>query len=65
MRWLNLPSGWVESDRTWEVTAAGKTDLRWKTDDGFMRDNGHFYHQPVVGDFVLEVVVDEAYMVLL
>ena len=61
MRWLNPPAAWTASGDTLEVTAAGGTDFWRKTHYGFVRDNGHFYHQEVTGDFVAETEVEGAY----
>lgn len=60
MEWLNPPPHAIhEEDRIHVVTGA-KTDL-WRPGNIPMRDSGHFYYQPVEGNFVAEVKVSGAY----
>ena len=61
MKWLNEPSQWENGDRTITVTSSQNTDFWRKTHYGFIRDNGHFYYQQVVGDFIAEVKVSGDY----
>ncbi|MBL1177287.1 DUF1349 domain-containing protein [Pantanalinema sp. GBBB05] len=64
MDWLNEPPHWSDSDHQIVVTTAPKTDFWRKTHYGFIRDNGHFYYQPVMGDFTVEVKITGQYQVL-
>jgi uncharacterized protein len=61
MQWLNEPARWDAQGDTITVTTDPKTDFWRKTHYGFIRDNGHFYFQPVKGDFVAEVQVSGQY----
>jgi regulation of enolase protein 1 (concanavalin A-like superfamily) len=55
--WLNEPNEWsLEGDILRAVTEF-QTDFWRKTFYGWVTENGHFYHQPVTGDFTAEVVV--------
>lgn len=68
MQWYNEPATWQEqrehSVETILVTTDAKTDFWRKTHYGFIRDNGHFYYQPVTGDFVVEVKITGYYQTL-
>jgi regulation of enolase protein 1 (concanavalin A-like superfamily) len=55
MEWLNEPAHWSEDGTAITITADTNTDFWRKTHDGGIRDTGHFYFQPVRGDFVAEV----------
>jgi regulation of enolase protein 1 (concanavalin A-like superfamily) len=55
MEWYNEPQTWRIEEDTIVVTADPQTDFWRKTHDGGVRDNGHFYFQPVSGDFTAEV----------
>ena len=57
MEWYNEPPSWSVFDNTIVVTSAHGSDFWRKTHYGFIRDNGHFYSQPVAGDFVCEVKI--------
>jgi uncharacterized protein len=57
MEWYNEPAAWREHDGVIEVTSAPRTDFWRKTHYGFIRDNGHFYHRTVEGDFVARVTI--------
>lgn len=61
MQWLNEPAQWHAHDSALNFTAGPQTDFWRKTHDGGIRDNGHFYYQPVQGDFVAEVKVAGQY----
>jgi regulation of enolase protein 1 (concanavalin A-like superfamily) len=57
MSWLNEPGEWsVDGDALHAVTGL-KTDFWRETFYGWVTDNGHFFSQPVTGDFTAEVVV--------
>lgn len=61
MEWYNEPSVWdVQGDRI-TITSESKTDFWRQTHYGFIRDNGHFFYQPVQGDFIVEVKVSGKY----
>jgi uncharacterized protein len=68
MQWYNEPPTWREQlekqDRTIYVTTGAKTDFWRKTHYGFIRDDGHFYYQPVTGDFTAQVKITGQYQVL-
>lgn len=61
MDWLNEPATWKHQNGVLTVHTAPKSDFWRKTHYGFVRDNGHFYGQPVTGDFVAEVKVSGNY----
>ena len=61
MKWLNEPIKWSIHHDTIKVTSTQQTDFWRKTHYGFIRDNGHFYYQQVIGDFVAEVKVSGDY----
>lgn len=55
LKWLNPPAGWdVQPDRL-SVDVSPNTDFWQKTHYGFIRDSGHFFFQPVSGDFSVQV----------
>ncbi len=64
MEWYNEPPSWKLLENTLEVTTGPKSDFWRKTHYGFIRDNGHFYFQPVQGDFVAEVKITGSYQTL-
>jgi regulation of enolase protein 1 (concanavalin A-like superfamily) len=51
MDWLNEPPAWREEDGVLTVTTGPKTDFWRETHYGFVRDDGHFRHRTVKGDF--------------
>ena len=53
MTWFNEPPDWSHTDDKIVITTGPKSDFWRKTHYGFIRDNGHFYHQSVQGDFTL------------
>jgi regulation of enolase protein 1 (concanavalin A-like superfamily) len=53
--WLNPPPQWALTDGELLVTTGDKTDFWRKTEYGFIRDDGHFAHRSVMGDFTAEV----------
>jgi uncharacterized protein len=61
MKWMNEPTYWDINGKTIAVKTSPKTDFWRKTHYGFIRDNGHFYYQEVLGDFVAEVKVTGEY----
>jgi regulation of enolase protein 1 (concanavalin A-like superfamily) len=64
MTWLNEPPAWSEEAGRLEVVTGDRTDFWQETFYGFHRDDGHFYHRPVDGDFTAEVTFDGAYEAL-
>jgi uncharacterized protein len=55
MEWLNEPAQWQATADSLIMTADPQTDFWRKTHDGGERDTGHFYFQPITGDFVAQV----------
>lgn len=64
MEWYNKPPVWNVQENTIQVTSGAKTDFWRETHYGFIRDNGHFFYQPVKGDFIVEVKVSGEYQEL-
>jgi uncharacterized protein len=64
MTWLNPPAFVHQIGETLIVTTADRTDFWRETFYGFTRDNGHFLHAPVIGDFTAEVTVQGDYETL-
>lgn len=61
MHWLNEPPQWHVQNDVLTMQVGAHTDFWRKTHDGGIRDNGHFYYQPVKGDFVAQVKVTGQY----
>lgn len=61
MKWLNEPAHWSTSGNRILVNTLPKTDFWRVTHYGFIRDNGHFYYEPVNTDFVVEVEIQGEY----
>lgn len=61
MQWYNEPPIWKVQGDTISITSAAKTDFWRQTHYGFIRDNGHFFYQPIKGDFTVEVKVSGEY----
>ncbi|GIF23727.1 regulation of enolase protein 1 (concanavalin A-like superfamily) [Actinoplanes tereljensis] len=64
MSWLNEPPHWSEQDGVIRVRTGLKTDFWRRTFYGYVTDNGHFYRQPVSGDFTAEVTVSAGHSAL-
>lgn len=64
MEWLNEPPEWREVDGQLAVTTGERTDFWRKTHYGFVRDDGHFRHAEVIGDFSAAVAFRGAYEAL-
>ncbi|GAA1891593.1 DUF1349 domain-containing protein [Asanoa iriomotensis] len=61
MTWLNEPTDWsVDGDEIRAVTGP-QTDFWRATFYGWTTDSGHFFSQPVTGDFTAEAVVSAAH----
>ncbi len=54
-QWQNEPAKWEQQEGAIYVQVDAGTDFWRKTYDSQIRDNGHFYFQPVEGDFVARV----------
>jgi uncharacterized protein len=64
MEWYNEPPSWSANGATISLQTGPRTDFWRKTHYGFIRDNGHFYHRAVKGDFVAEVSCEGDYRAL-
>ena len=53
--WLNPPPRWSGDARALELETGAATDFWRETFYGFVRDSGHAWLAPVVGDFSLAV----------
>ncbi|HLV98151.1 MAG TPA: DUF1349 domain-containing protein [Ktedonobacterales bacterium] len=61
MDWYHEPPQWRVEGDTLTLATAPKTDF-WRSPDGStVTDNGHFWAQPVTGDFQAQVKVIGAY----
>ncbi|MET2829133.1 DUF1349 domain-containing protein [Mesorhizobium shangrilense] len=64
LTWLNPPPHHTAAGNTHHVRTGKETDFWRETFYDFWRDNGHFLHQTVEGDFSAEVTVKGNYEVL-
>ena len=64
MSWLNPPATEHYADGVLTVRSKGKTDFWRKTFYGYVTDNGHFMHMPMVGEFTLQARVGGNYAAL-
>jgi regulation of enolase protein 1 (concanavalin A-like superfamily) len=64
MRWMNEPPRWSFEGDTLEATTGHKTDFWRETFYDFIRDNGHFFHKDVTGDFTARVTLVGEYETL-
>jgi len=64
LTWLNPPPHHAVDGDAVRVRTGKETDFWRETFYGFWRDNGHFLHRPVEGDFTAEVTVKGDYKVL-
>lgn len=62
--WFNEPPNSVFEGGHLEVTTGEKTDFWRDTFYNFWRDDGHFLHEQVSGDFTAEVTIQGDYTVL-
>ncbi len=53
MKWLNPPASWHRAGERILVHTGGKTDF-WREPPADFRDNGHFFHLAVNGDFAFQ-----------
>ena len=61
MKWLNEAPQWEHQEDRITITTAPKSDFWRKTHYGFIRDSGHFYFHPVMGDFTVDAKVSGQY----
>lgn len=61
MQWYNEPTQWQHKDDTLTLSVHGKTDFWRVTRHDFIKDDAHFYHQSLSGDFTVTVKVAGAY----
>jgi uncharacterized protein len=61
---LNPPAAQAFDGAFLHVETGLETDFWRETFYGFWRDNGHFLHKPVSGDFTAEVTIDGQYEAL-
>jgi regulation of enolase protein 1 (concanavalin A-like superfamily) len=64
MKWMNDPASFKQNGEELIVHSKPKTDFWRKTYYGYTTDNGHFFHLPVTGDFVLEARINGQYAAL-
>ena len=64
MTWLNPPPEARIDGASLTLTTGDRTDFWRRTHYGFIRDTGHFLHQPVTGDVTAEVTVTARYEAL-
>jgi regulation of enolase protein 1 (concanavalin A-like superfamily) len=62
--WHHEPPKWCLEHDVLSVRTGRNTDFWQSTFYGFQRDDGHFFHSSVDGDFSAEVLVDGQYDVL-
>jgi regulation of enolase protein 1 (concanavalin A-like superfamily) len=63
-RWLNEPPEWSRDETGLNVVTGKDTDFWQETYYGFRRDDGHFYHEEVEGDFTADATFEGAYETL-
>lgn len=64
MRWYNEPPNWKEHSDCLTVNVGAKTDFWRKTHYGFICDNGNFYYEEIIGNFIVGVKIIGQYQVL-
>jgi len=64
MTWFNPPASEHYDDGTLTARSKGKTDFWRKTFYGYVTDNGHFMHLPMMGEFTLQARVNGNYSAL-
>ena len=64
MSWLNPPASAHYADGVLKARSKGKTDFWRKTFYGYVTDNGHFMHLPLVGEFTMQARVNGDYAAL-
>jgi uncharacterized protein len=61
MSWMNEPASAKFNGNEILVRSRAKTDFWQKTFDGYVADNGHFFHLPVSGDFTFTAAINGKY----
>lgn len=61
MSWMNEPASAKISGNEIVVRSKAKTDFWQKTFDGYVADNGHFFHLPASGDFTFTASINGNY----
>jgi len=61
MTWMNEPASSKIAGEQIVVSSRAKTDFWQKTFDGYVADNGHFYHLSVPGDFTFTACINGKY----
>jgi regulation of enolase protein 1 (concanavalin A-like superfamily) len=64
MTWMNEPASAQIAGEQIVVRSRAKTDFWQKTFDGYVADNGHFYHLSVPGDFTFSACINGKYATL-
>jgi regulation of enolase protein 1 (concanavalin A-like superfamily) len=64
MTWMNEPASSKIAGEQIVVSSRAKTDFWQKTFDGYVADNGHFYHLSVPGDFTFTACISGRYATL-
>jgi uncharacterized protein len=64
MTWMNEPASSKIAGEQIVVRSRAKTDFWQKTFDGYVADNGHFYHLSVPGDFTFTACINGRYATL-
>jgi hypothetical protein len=64
MKWQNEPPSWHADGPVIEVVSGRRTDFWRETHYGFVRDDGHFFHDRIEGDFVAQVKVSGRFLAL-
>ncbi|KAG5192818.1 hypothetical protein JKP88DRAFT_183984 [Tribonema minus] len=64
MQWLNEPKEWSQTGSSISFQTQADTDFWRKTHHDFIKDDGHFYHTSISGDFTAEVKVSGDYNAL-
>src|ERR1044071_5087027 len=64
MTWFNPPAKEFYDPGSVTVRSRGKTDFWRKTFYGYVTDNGHFMHLPLLGEFTLQARVAGDYATL-
>lgn len=57
MTWLNEPPQWSIVNNSLSIETGNKTDFWRTTFYEFVRDNGHFLHKSIKGDFTVQVTL--------
>jgi len=64
MKWMNEPASSKITGDQIVVSSRPKTDFWQKTFDGFVADNGHFFHLSVPGEFTFTAWINGRYATL-